>query len=121
MAGRREETVNFGQNTSIHTIWKHTVSEIGIRRRIIWLILLLASCGYLLYEMYILGKLYLEYPVRIRNRVTVNHSLEFPSVTVCNLNSLRQSKLRNSAFMNEIDAVRVNITDKAFLNSLTRF
>ena len=40
---------------------------------------------------------YTEYPIRITLKYENNRSLEFPSVTICNLNPIRQSKLNEDA------------------------
>lgn len=72
----------------------YAVSQVGHAespyRKILWVIVLAAGlfgCGYEIYRFLIL---YFQYPVVVNLQVENERSLEFPAVTICNLNRMRK-------------------------------
>lgn len=60
-----------------------------------WLIVTLASLSVLLYNLYTLGLTYLAYNVNVAIDVAYESQLTFPSITLCNMNPVRQSAFYN--------------------------
>lgn len=72
----------------------YAVSQVGHAespyRKILWVIVLAAGlfgCGYEIYRFLVL---YFQYPVVVNLQVENERSLEFPAVTICNLNRMRK-------------------------------
>lgn len=72
----------------------YAVSQVGKAespfRKLLWVLVLavaLLGCGYEIYRFLIL---YFQYPVVINLHVENEKSLEFPAVTICNLNRMRK-------------------------------
>ena len=72
----------------------YAVSQVGHaespHRKILWVIVLAAGlfgCGY---EIYRFLTLYFQYPVVVNLHVENERTLEFPAVTICNLNRMRK-------------------------------
>ncbi|CAC5399914.1 unnamed protein product [Mytilus coruscus] len=89
---------DFSQNTGFHGINKlsHSTNKL---RLIIWSIILVACTTFLV--MFVTTQIidYYNYPV-ITNMYTETHSeLQFPAVTICNLNSLKKSSILNDTRM----------------------
>ncbi|XP_076330960.1 acid-sensing ion channel 4-A-like [Tachypleus tridentatus] len=62
-------------------------------RRCIWVFVFCLCIGFCIYHSVSFVTSYLEYPVIVNLDVENNLELEFPAVTVCNLNGLRKSVL----------------------------
>ncbi|XP_076330958.1 acid-sensing ion channel 4-A-like [Tachypleus tridentatus] len=62
-------------------------------RRCIWVFVFCLCIGFCIYHSVSFVTSYLEYPVIVNLDVENNLELEFPAVTVCNLNGLRKSAL----------------------------
>lgn len=77
--------LNSLQKSSVYAV-SQLVTSSGFGRRILWfLVLLVGLCG-CSYEIYHFLTLYFQYPVVITLEVKNNWKLDFPAVTVCNLN-----------------------------------
>lgn len=72
-------------NTSIHGI-VHVFKAQSPLRRILWALIFLTASGYCLYNIIERSIHYGNFPTSTAVSVEVNTSLQFPSVTVCNLN-----------------------------------
>ncbi|XP_052101134.1 amiloride-sensitive sodium channel subunit alpha-like [Mytilus californianus] len=70
----------------------------NIFKQIIWLILVLAMLSWLCIQCYWLFEKYLSYPYEVKIELKSIQKMEFPSVTVCNRNPIRQSKFKSSPF-----------------------
>ncbi|KAI8492335.1 hypothetical protein Bbelb_297880 [Branchiostoma belcheri] len=88
-------TKEFCASTTAHGV--NRVAEADTTRsRIIWTAILITCVALFVYQSAILIKSYFEYPVNVDIKVVDNKKLTFPSVTVCNNNRLRKSKLPGS-------------------------
>ncbi|XP_078661850.1 uncharacterized protein LOC144905918 [Branchiostoma floridae x Branchiostoma belcheri] len=104
----RDEKIKEQRKKDIKTMTKdfcatttaHGVSRVAeadtTRSRIIWTVILITCITLFVYQSAILIKSYFEYPVNVDIKVVDNKKLTFPSVTVCNNNRLRKSKLSGS-------------------------
>ncbi|XP_078661500.1 uncharacterized protein LOC144905634 [Branchiostoma floridae x Branchiostoma belcheri] len=85
-------TKQFCSTTTAHGVSK-IVDADSKTARVLWVTILLACLGVFLYQAGILIKTYFDYPVVVEIKVVENSKLTFPSVTVCNNNRLRRSKV----------------------------
>ena len=70
----------------------------SVWRRLIWALLFLAALGILLSQIVILMQSYFAYPVAVNVEYNFSKSLSFPAVTFCNLNPIRNSKIKGTRF-----------------------
>ncbi|XP_070570506.1 low-density lipoprotein receptor-related protein 2-like isoform X2 [Ptychodera flava] len=86
----------FGLETTAHGIPRIAGAKSTLGR-LIWSTLFLIAAGAFARQFIILVDLYYrERPVTVHMKVVSKDSLDFPSVTVCNTNMLRNSAVRNS-------------------------
>ncbi|CAC5373003.1 unnamed protein product [Mytilus coruscus] len=89
---------DFSQNTGFHGVNK--LSGITSRHKIrllLWTCVIL-SCGiYLIVTVVEEIKHYYRYPTTMTQYTKPQNEIEFPSVTVCNLNSLNKSAIKNDS------------------------
>ncbi|XP_033096490.1 degenerin-like protein unc-105 [Anneissia japonica] len=84
---------NIFERTTAHGIPNIYRSETKLGK-IIWTSLFLAAVSLLLYQSKELVAKYLTYPVDVQLDVEYKTELEFPAVTICNINPIRESLLR---------------------------
>ncbi|KAK0055373.1 amiloride-sensitive sodium channel subunit gamma-2 [Biomphalaria pfeifferi] len=72
------------------------VDSLHINKRIFWLILLLSATGAMTFHLYSLILKYLDYAKHSDINIGFS-SLEFPAVTICNVNIMRVSKVENAS------------------------
>lgn len=77
--------LNLLQKSSIYAV-SQLVTSSGFGRKVLWLLVLLVGLSGCTYEIYHFLSLYFQYPVVITLEVKNNWKLDFPAVTVCNLN-----------------------------------
>ncbi|XP_071964199.1 acid-sensing ion channel 2-like [Antedon mediterranea] len=82
------------ENTTAHGIPNILRSETTIGK-IIWSLLFSIAVGFLIYQSKELVEKFLTYPVDVQLDIEYNSELEFPAVTICNINPIRVSKLEN--------------------------
>jgi len=83
---------SFASNTTLHG-FRYIVTTSGIRR-LIWLTCLLTSCGWALYILYDGLYTYISLPVNtVLSSETPDDGMEFPDITICNLNVFVKSKV----------------------------
>lgn len=93
----KERTENFINETSFTAIAR-IVKANTILKKIIWLILVIAMMAWLTIQCYWLLDKYFSYPVEVKIELKSASKLAFPSVTICNRNPLKKSKLPGSVF-----------------------
>lgn len=93
----KERTHDFINETSFTAITR-IVKANTIFKKILWLILVLAMMAWLAIQCYWLLEKYFNYPVEVKIEIKSASKLDFPSVTVCNRNPLKRSKLTASVF-----------------------
>lgn len=69
-----------------------------IIKQIIWLVLVMAMISWLSIQCYWLFSKYFAYPVEVKIELIAKQKMDFPSVTVCNRNPVRKSKMKTSPF-----------------------
>ena len=81
----------FAERTTAHGIGRIAGSR--SKRRAFWTFLVLLSTGVVVYQIYTLIKKFTLFEVATELRVSYNRHMQFPAVTLCNLNALRLSKV----------------------------
>ncbi|NP_001296668.1 acid-sensing ion channel 5-like [Hydra vulgaris] len=88
-------------NSSFHGINYICDSTYKVRR-IIWIVVTLTAMLYAMREVYESTRKYLNYPVStVRMKIYVD-DLEFPAVSLCNLNDVRMSIVNGTSFDNAL-------------------
>ncbi|XP_067016052.1 acid-sensing ion channel 3-like [Acropora muricata] len=62
-------------------------------RRCFWLLACAAAFAIFVYQLHVLTQQYLSKPLKTRTRIIHEQNIQFPQVTVCNLNKVRRSKM----------------------------
>ncbi|CAH1796507.1 unnamed protein product [Owenia fusiformis] len=94
------------EETTAHGLGR-TVGQRHIVIRVWWSIACLASFGVIIWQCEKLFVKYYEYNVNVKIDMQYNSELDFPAVTICNLNQFRLSKLHigGQEFGNEIQSL----------------
>lgn len=95
---------NFTQTTTTHSLSKQA-SGVSTKRKLFWALLFVASLGYLIFQLISSANLYMSYPVRVVQNWHISNKMEFPAVTICNLNALRKSALQDYGFYDALEKV----------------
>lgn len=69
-------------------------------KRLAWLLIVCGMLGWLGVQCYWLLDKYFSYPIEVKFDIISRSKMEFPSVTICNINPLRHKKLYMGAFEN---------------------
>ncbi|KAK7496040.1 hypothetical protein BaRGS_00012741 [Batillaria attramentaria] len=94
----KEEFSHFCTETSFTAITR-IYNASSIRRRIGWTVLLLGMLAWLSIQCFWLLNLYFQYPMEVKMDIEAARQLEFPSVTVCNMNPIKKQEVEhNPAF-----------------------
>ncbi|KAK0046492.1 amiloride-sensitive sodium channel subunit beta [Biomphalaria pfeifferi] len=70
----------------------------SILKRLIWILVVLACSGWTAVQCYWLLDRFLAYPTEVKIELKAASELEFPSVTVCNLNPIRRNEINSEPF-----------------------
>lgn len=101
--GKEKELIeNFSSYTTLHGF--HFILDSGTKwRRLLWVFLILCGFAFLFAQVWVsLTKLYAK-EVDIRKRVEVSKALPFPSVTICNQNMMKRSKIMGTIAQDYLD------------------
>ena len=82
-------------NSTLHGL-KNCFDKKSKIRRIIWTILLLLALGLLLQKLYESTRNYLSHPFNTIKTRFYEDSMQFPAVSICNLNDIRVSVMRGT-------------------------
>ncbi|XP_066300720.1 uncharacterized protein [Branchiostoma lanceolatum] len=88
----KEMTKQFCSTTTAHGV-SRVVDADSKTGKFLWVMILLMCLTVFLYQATVMIKTYFDYPVVVEIKVVENSKLTFPSVTVCNNNRLRASKV----------------------------
>jgi len=107
-AAVKQKWNNYVESATLHGM-QHVFSSPSSFRRIVWALFLLSGIGYFSFQCTVLVKMYFSHP--FNTKVTLKHesSLDFPAVTICNFNLLRQSFVDERDFN---DVVKYAFRDK---------
>lgn len=96
----RKVAKHFASRTGIHSM--ASISEARSNfRRVLWSFVLLTALAVYVYQLREMAIKYFSHPVKTTTTIEYKMPMEFPAVTVCNLNPFKASKLRDKAFQNE--------------------
>ncbi|XP_028411254.1 amiloride-sensitive sodium channel subunit alpha-like isoform X2 [Dendronephthya gigantea] len=114
----------FASDTSFGGISKVSSSDSHLRR-FIWLLISTTCYGFTIYMCLQLIETFLNRPIKTEVDIVYEKNIDFPSVTVCNLNQYRRSRIRNVSSIDEIirmysDAKRNKSDGSNFENSINK-
>ena len=90
------ETIkNFVDVSTCHG-FKHCFNTSSKVRQLIWLMIFTGSVALLVQKLYESGVKFLERPFSTKTTLTNVDQMEFPAISICNLNDIRMSKLHNT-------------------------
>ena len=92
----------FCSETTVHGLGR-TVASRSRKEKCFWLLVLLCCTGYAFYQVATLIITYLEYPVDVKLDVNPKTELEFPAITLCNMNPFRKSQTNFSSVSIQIN------------------
>ncbi len=98
----KEKWSNFVENSTLHGMHNIFSSQTTFRR-IIWTLLLLSGVGYFSYQSSELLKKYFNFPVTTKSTLVYEKEPDFPAVTICNFNMMRNSVVSEYNFGEVID------------------
>ncbi|KAK7508282.1 hypothetical protein BaRGS_00000521, partial [Batillaria attramentaria] len=104
--GMRKIFIRFAQSCSMQGPPYIYGSKLAYAK-FLWVILTLTAFGFMAFHLFFLFTTYLAFPVK--NEINLGFSnLDFPSVTVCNVNPVRMSKLGllSEGFRELVDAIK---------------
>ena len=107
----------FAQDTSLHGVKNafHTDTEARKYRKMLWkLVLICSTCGCVTLVIMLVVRVF-QYESITSVKQTIPNTLEFPTVTVCNMNSLKKSILDNKLIMNYL-RLRKDQNSSLYLN-----
>ncbi len=79
-------------------------------RRVFWTLLLLICSGLLIQKMFESTQNYLNYPFSTTRSMRITSDLEFPAVSLCNLNDMRYSQMLGTKLHEIIKSQNFNIS-----------
>ena len=102
----------FTANTTLHGLRNVVEDNRSKIRRIIWIIFLCGSTGYYFYFVFLCISKFIELPVQmiISQESTLLSGMDFPAVTICNLNQVMKSKLDMADDDKRFTEMGLNIT-----------
>lgn len=92
--GFRPLLKDFASDTSFGGISKATLSD-GYIRRFVWTLISATCYGFTIYMCYGLIVNYLNIPISTTVDIVYEKNIQFPAVTICNLNQFRKRKIRS--------------------------
>ena len=82
-------------------------------RKYIWILIIGVSVAFLCQKLYESTKKYFEYPISTTTTVNYVEELEFPAISLCNINDLRISRMNGTLLHDLIQSgIKENIGDK---------
>lgn len=102
----------FAANTTLHGLRNVVEDNRSKIRRTIWIIFLRGSTGYYFYFVFLCISKFNELPVQmiISQESTLLSGMDFPAVTICNLNQVMKSKLDMADDDKRFTEMGLNIT-----------
>ncbi|KAJ8304243.1 hypothetical protein KUTeg_017826 [Tegillarca granosa] len=110
----------FMNETSFTALTKiHKASSIC--KKFIWIILVLAMLIWLSIQCFWLLEKFFNYPVDVKIEMVSVPRMEFPSVTICNRNPLKKSKVKDSPFMEVWKSFEIKEDNSMYDKAVERF
>lgn len=94
LASMNQVLVDFSEETTAHTVRQIFDTNRKTWARVVWFFMLSIGSTFFIYQTIQLTCLYLSYPTSVTTSLMFS-PLEFPSITFCNNNPLKNSLLDN--------------------------
>ncbi|GFO28278.1 acid sensing ion channel 4 [Plakobranchus ocellatus] len=93
---------DFAETTTAHGL-KYAFSEESSRiRRLAWFLAFLAALAYLSYQLVECSIDYYRYPMKAEYKLVRMNSMDFPTITICNLNQADSEKVDDPQAITDI-------------------
>ncbi|GFN96759.1 acid-sensing ion channel 4-like [Plakobranchus ocellatus] len=116
----------FCHSTSMHGV-HHVMGHRSVWRRIVWSLLIIGFVTWAVYNVYLIVSDYNSHPVQTSVSSEYQGKMNFPAVTICNLNRIRLSKTSQfllgglqSGVKSGVDAAAINNYIDYFLRQFGR-
>ena len=83
------------ETTTVHGVPKIVASK-HMYQKVVWILMLLLTSGYLMYQLSKLGTAYYSRPIKTTVSLEFEN-LKFPAITVCNMNPIKKHSLTKSS------------------------
>ncbi|KAK3768071.1 hypothetical protein RRG08_045889 [Elysia crispata] len=114
----KQEISNFFTETSFTALTRIYKAE-SFFRRLAWTIVVLAMMSWLGVQCYWLLERYFQYPIEVKLDLKAAPELDFPSVTICNLNPILEKHLQQETFEDLVKYAKPNTDDSLFAATLS--
>ncbi|CAH1775794.1 unnamed protein product [Owenia fusiformis] len=109
----KERIYDFADNTTLHGLPRSFKTSVHLFRRLVWLGIFFGCSGYFTFQVIELINDYSTWPILIKSEMKLQTFMKFPAVTICNMNMLRKSKIKGTAFQGLIDLDEVTVPNLA--------
>ena len=82
---------DYADRTTIHGL-PYLIVGASFKRKLIWLVFMLCSVLYLLYNGITLFRNFFNHPTMTKNKIIRQQKILFPAITICNYNAVRKNK-----------------------------
>lgn len=93
---------HFASHTGIHSVGSIADARSSLRR-VLWACVLMAALAVYIYQVHEMVLKYMAHPVKTTTTVDYKMPMDFPAVTICNLNPIKGSVLRSKRFQRTIN------------------
>ncbi|XP_065648616.1 acid-sensing ion channel 1C [Hydra vulgaris] len=103
-----DETIQKFVDASTCHGFKHCFNSGSKVRQLIWMMILAASVALLVQKLYESGVKFLERPFSTKTTLTYVDQMEFPAISICNMNDMRNSKVVNTTLGRILEKMKVD-------------
>lgn len=89
-------TSAFSEETSVHGLSFVLNDHFRPWKRLLWLLIVIASSGIMIWQIRLLVDQYRKFETNSSIKIRAKTTLDFPEVTVCNLNAFQESRMEST-------------------------
>ncbi|GFO34209.1 amiloride-sensitive sodium channel subunit gamma [Plakobranchus ocellatus] len=116
----KEEISSFFSETSFTALTRIYKAQ-SIFRRLAWTVVVVAMMSWLGVQCFWLLDRYFRYPIEVKLDLKASPELDFPSVTICNVNPILVSNLESEPFTRLSSSAEPDTSDSLFTATLTQW
>lgn len=87
-------------------------------KRVMWIIVFFGMFAYMTFQIITLCQQYFNYPVELKITLRTAHVLEFPAVTICNINPVRKEQLMHSDLNTLLPKIDLSVDDQLYQRAI---
>ncbi|XP_074652904.1 acid-sensing ion channel 2-like [Tubulanus polymorphus] len=95
----KETVIDFSQDSSVHGIKYVGGYDVATIRKVTWIVMILGSISFCICMIHPRVAVYVKKPVSTKSKIEYRSPMPFPVVTICNMNALRLSHLKNHSHL----------------------